>query len=155
MHDPNPFAIATMAFLKTAETQGSDQERYRWKKHFLLEMYRKGMSREMIVALYEFLDVVMALPEAKDETLHEEIKQTLEENKMSILTTAERVGMKKGLKEAISDILEIKFGVVELELFDHVEQIADIEILEKIRAGLKQAQSVAEAEAVIRIHAAF
>jgi hypothetical protein len=22
-----------------------------WKKHFLLELYRKGMSREMIVAL--------------------------------------------------------------------------------------------------------
>jgi len=26
--NPNPFAIATMAFLKTVETQGSDQERY-------------------------------------------------------------------------------------------------------------------------------
>jgi len=54
-HDPNPFAIVTMAFLKTVETQGNDQERYQWKKHFLLELYRRGMSREM-----------PALPQARD-----------------------------------------------------------------------------------------
>jgi len=161
--DPNPFAIATMAFLKTVETQGSDQERYQWKKHFLLELYRKGLNRETIVALYEFISVIMALPEVKDEELIEEIKQTTEETQMSLLTTAERVGMKKGrvegleegLKKAVSDILEIKFGVVGLELFDHVEQVTDLEVLEKIRAGLKQAQSVAEAEALIRAHANF
>ena len=80
---------------------------------------------------------------------------------MSILTTAERVGMKKGreeervlgLREMISDILEIKFGVVGLELFEQVEQVADIETLQKIRAELKRAQSIAEAEAVIHAHA--
>lgn len=54
-HDPNPFALATMAFLKTVETQGNAQKRYKWKKHFLLEMYRRGMSREM-----------PALPQARD-----------------------------------------------------------------------------------------
>jgi len=163
--DPNPFAIATRAFLKTVETQGNDQERYQWKKQFLLEMYRRGLSREMILALYEFIDIVMALPEAKDDELNEEIKQTTEENKMSIITTAERIGMKKGreeglekglekgLKEAIFDILEIKFGVIGLELFDQVEQVTDIETLQKIRAGLKRAQTVAEAEALIRTHA--
>jgi hypothetical protein len=162
-HDPNPFAIATMAFLKTVETQGNDQERYRWKKHFLLELYRCGMSRETVIALYEFIGVIMALPEAKDEELHEEIEQTPEEKQMSILAIAERKGLEKGhaeglekgLKKAISDILEIKFSVVGLELFDHVEQIADIEVLEKIRTGLKQAQSVAEAEALIRAQANF
>ncbi|MCI0696642.1 hypothetical protein L0337_32150 [candidate division KSB1 bacterium] len=78
---------------------------------------------------------------------------------MSILTTAERVGIKKGreegLKEAISDILEIKFGVVGRELLDHIEQVADIETLQKIRAGLKQAKSVAEAKALIHAHANF
>lgn len=158
-YDSNPFAIATMAFLKTVETQGSDQERYQWKKQFLLELYRRGMSREMIVALYEFIDIVMALPEARDDELHEEIKQITEEIHMDLLTTAERVGMKKareaGLKETISDILEIKFGVAGLALFNPVEQITALEVLEKIRAGLKQAQSVAEAEALIRAHAGF
>jgi len=151
--DPNPFAIATMAFLKTVETQGRYQKRYQWKKHFLLELYRKGMSREMVLAIYEFIDIVMALPQAKNKELHEEIKQTTEEKKMSILTTAERIGMTQGVKQAISDILEIKFGMVGLELFDHVEEDADLEILEKIRLGLKRAQSIAEAKALFRTYA--
>ena len=170
--DFNPFAMATMAFLKTVETQGSDQERYRWKKHFLLELYRKGLSREKIVALYEFIGVIMALPEAKDEALYEEINQTTEEKQMSILAIAERRGHEKGLEEGleegreegreeglllgiremISDILEIKFGVAGLRLFEHVEPIAGLEALRKIRIGLKQAQSVEQAEALIHVH---
>jgi hypothetical protein len=164
--DPNPFAIATKAFLKTLETQGSDQERYQWKKYFLLELYHRGMSRETIVALYEFISVIMALPETKDEELYEEIEQTSEEKQMSILAIAERKGLEKGreegreegrllVREMIADILEIKFGVVGLELFDAVKQVTDLDALRKIRVGLKQAQSVAEAEALIRAHANF
>jgi hypothetical protein len=172
--DPNPFAIATMAFLKTVETQGSDQERYQWKKHFLLELYRRGLSRETVVALYEFISVIMALPEAKDEELYEEIEQTSEEKQMSILAIAERKGLEKGrveglekgreeglekgrllVREMIADILEIKFGVAGLELFDAVKQVTDLDALREIRLGLKQAQSVAEAETLIRAHAGF
>jgi predicted transposase YdaD len=146
--------------LKTGETQGHDQERYQWKKHFLLELYRKGMSREMIVALYEFISVIMALPEAKDEELYDEIKQTTEEKQMSILAIAERKGREEGreeerilgLRETISDILEIKFGMAGLKLFYSIEQITDIEALRKIRTGLKQAQSVAEAEVLIQTY---
>jgi len=158
--DPNPFAIATMAFLKTVETQGHAQERYQWKKHFLLELYRKGMSRETILALYEFIGVIMALPQVKDEALYKEIKPTTEEKQMSVLAVAERVGIKQGIKqgierglrETISDILEIKFGVVGLELLDHIEQITDIKTLQKIRSGLKRAQSVAKAKTLIHAY---
>jgi len=78
----------TRAFLKTVETQGSDYERYRWKKHFLLELYHRGMSRETVLALYEFIGVVMALPEHEDEKLYEEIKPTTEERQMSVLAIA-------------------------------------------------------------------
>jgi len=150
--DPNPFAIATMAFLKTVETKGNNQKRYQWEKHFLLELYRRGMSRETIVALNHFIGVLMALPQAKDEKLYDEIKQTTEEKQMSLFAVAERVGRKEGLKEAISDILEIKFGVAGLRLFNRVKPITDIAVLQKVRAGLKQAPSVAEAERLIRAH---
>jgi hypothetical protein len=43
--------------------------------------------------------------------------------------------------------------MVGLELFDHIEDDTDLEILEKIRLGLKQARSIAEAEAVIHAQA--
>ena len=73
---------------------------------------------------------------------------------MLILTTAERIGMKKGMekgmKETISDILEIKFGVAGLALADYVGRIDGVRTLRKIRAGLKQAQSVAEAKMLIQ-----
>jgi len=134
------------------------------KKHFLLELYRRGLSRETIVALYEFIGVLMALPEAKDEELHEEINQTSEEKQMSILAIAERKGLEKGLeegreegrllaREVISDLLEIKFGGAGRKLFDSVEPRTDLEALRQIRTGLKQAQTVAEAEVLIRAHA--
>jgi hypothetical protein len=75
------------------------------KKHFLLELYRRGMSREMIVALYEFISVLMALPEAKDEELYDEIKQTSEETQMSLLTIAERRGREEGLEEGLKQTI--------------------------------------------------
>ncbi len=52
----------------------------------------------------------------------------------------------------ISNILEIKFGVAGLELVEPVEQVTDLEALRKIRTGLKQAQSIEEAKALIRAH---
>jgi len=76
---------------------------------------------------------------------------------MSIITTAERVGMKKGMeqgieqgieqgmREMIADILEIKFGVAGLALYDQVAQITGLEALREFRVGLKQTRSVAEA----------
>jgi hypothetical protein len=108
----------------------------------------------------------LEIHQAKDEELYEEIEQTSEEKQMSILAIAERKGLEKGLekgreegrllvREMISDILEIKFGVAGLGLFGPVEQITDIEALRKIRVGLKQVQSVAEAETLIRAHAGF
>lgn len=51
--------------------------------------------------------------------------------------------------------LEIKFGVAGTALFNPDEQITSIETHEKLRAGLKQAQSLAEAEALICTRADF
>ena len=44
----NPFSIVVMSFLKTIETKGSEQQRYSWKKQFLLELYDRGLTREII-----------------------------------------------------------------------------------------------------------
>lgn len=170
--NPNPFAIVTRAFLKTVATQGNDSDRYQWKRRFLLELYHSGLSREEVGALFEFISVVMALPEIEDEKLYEEIKPTAEEQQMSLLAIAERKGREaglvagrvegrvegreegreEGLKQAIADVLEIKFGVSALGLFRNVEQLTSLEVLQKVRAGLKAAHSLEEAEALILAH---
>lgn len=159
-HDHNPFALVTRAYLKTMETNGNDQSRYHWKREFLLALYRSGLTREMVGALYEFIDVVMALPKIEDEKLYEEVKQITEEKAMSVMTTAERVGMKKGVKRGvkrglyltIADILEIKFGAAGVLLASQVRLLSDIDTLQKIRAGLKQMNTIMEAEALIEAY---
>jgi len=148
----NPFAIATMAFLKTLETKGSNQGRYQWKKFFLLELYRRGLSRETILVLFEFIGIIMALPEELDQALYDEIRQTSEDKQMSILAIAERKGREEGMhlvREMISDVLEIKFGAAGMNLLNRIAQINDLAALQKIRLAVKQAQSLEQAERMI------
>ena len=151
--NPNPFSTIVMSFLKTIETKGSEQERYSWKKRFLIELYDKGLTRETIYFLYQFIDIIMNLSEDLEDALTEEIATIEEDRKMSIITSAERLGIKKGkiegLHEGIYDIFEIKFGKNIFELFSQLKEIQDIEILQEIRLGLKKAQTLEETKNLI------
>jgi hypothetical protein len=103
----------------------------------------------------------MILPGELEKELTEEIIKIEEDRKMSIITSAERIGIEKGkmegkiegkiegLQEGIFDIFEIKFGKNIYELFAQVQQIQDIEILQKIRHGLKKAQTLEETKNLI------
>lgn len=46
--DARPFAIVVMSYLKATEVGGNVKEQYTWKKHFLLGLYKRGMTRETI-----------------------------------------------------------------------------------------------------------
>lgn len=59
----NPFAMVLRGYLKTLDTIGNNQQRFSWKKRFLMELYRSGMNRETILGVYKFIDWVMELPE--------------------------------------------------------------------------------------------
>lgn len=161
----NPFAIVVQVFLKTLETQGNDQERYSWKKSFLLSLYDRGLSREKVLALYRFVDWIMSLPKELDKAILEEIKKSEESRKMPYISTAEQIGLEKGkqlglkkgerlglsqgLKNSIYDILEIKFRKEGLALFEQVKPITDISLLQRIRKKLKQAQTLDDAKAAL------
>jgi len=107
----------------------------------------------------------MNLSDELEQELIEEIETIEEAKKMSIITSAERIGIEKGKKEgmekgmmkgkieglheSIYDIFEVKFGKNIYELFAQVKQIQDIEILQKIRVGLKKAQTLEETRNLI------
>ncbi|NOX90325.1 MAG: cytosolic protein, partial [Calditrichaeota bacterium] len=97
----NPFSMAVQAFLKTMETEGDDQFRYRWKKRFVLTLYDLGLKRETLYALYRFIECLMELPEGLDEQLYQEVKEKEEDEEMSLITIAEKKGRQKGLQEGI------------------------------------------------------
>lgn len=156
----NPFAIIVRAFLKTLDTEGNTRERYTWKKRFLLELYKLGMKRETILAIYKFIDWMMTLPKGLNIKIHEEVAASKEAKKMSYLTTAERIGMEKGLEKgfkqglfathhAIAAIIDLKFGKTGRRLSERVYKIGNPKALQTLTTKLKRAQSVAEAETVI------
>jgi hypothetical protein len=93
--------------------------------------------------------------------LNEIIEQIEEDKKMPIVTSAEKIGIKKGkiegkiegrleeLHESIDDIWEIKFGASGLTLHEQLRQIEDIETLRQIKSGIKQAKTSDEARNII------
>ncbi|MDQ7065023.1 MAG: cytosolic protein, partial [candidate division KSB1 bacterium] len=154
----NPFAIAVRAFLKTLETRGRHQERYSWKKAFLIELYTRGLSREIVLALYKFIDWIMTLPTLLEDQLFNEITEFEEKKNMPVLTTAEKKGIQQGiqrgtiagLKMALQDILELKFGEAGKNLYQKIEPVEDLEVLQHLRHALKKAKNVAAAEKIIQ-----
>ncbi len=141
-----PFAIIVCAYLKTLETEGNDQERYKWKKHFILELYQRGMKRETIVTIYKFIDWMTTLPKEMNKNLFGEIKAIEEAKKMPYITTAERIGREEALAQGIAVILEIKFGEAGQRLSERIHEIENWEMLQKIMLELKHAQSLSDAE---------
>ena len=65
--DPNPFAVMTLASLKTHESD--HQTRADLKFNLTKMLYERGYSGEMILALYEFLDGIMVLPETMERSI--------------------------------------------------------------------------------------
>lgn len=147
---PNPFAVIIRAYLKTLETAGNVKERYSWKKHFLLEVYRRGMKREKLLAVLKFIDWIMELPDKQETKLVEEVKSIEEKIKMPHMLSAERLGIKKGRTEGLADglakIIEIKFGKAGQRLSKRAYQMKSAEALRKLLEKLTSAQSLSEAE---------
>ncbi|MEK7729776.1 MAG: cytosolic protein [candidate division KSB1 bacterium] len=161
--NPHPFAIIVRAYLQTLETENNFQERYSWKKRFLLELYASGIERETIWVIYKFVDWMMKLPEELETELVVEMKKTKEAKAMSELTTSiERYAMRKGhdsglakgkaegkaegLAQSLAVILEIKFGEAGKGLTHRVQQTQRTEVLQKFLVDLMHASSLAEAE---------
>ncbi len=42
----NPFAVVVMAHLKTRETRHDSTQRYEWKWHITLELYKRGYKKQ-------------------------------------------------------------------------------------------------------------
>jgi hypothetical protein len=161
----HPFAIIVLAYLKTLETAGNVQERYKWKKHFLLELYKQGMKRETILAMYKFIDWIMELPEKLDTKIYHQIKTTKEAKAMPHITTAERIGMERGMErgiekgmekgqkaamqQAVATVISSKFGKPGRPLIERSRQVTNLEVLEKMLAKLAQSSNLSEAAKVL------
>ncbi|MDQ7054868.1 MAG: hypothetical protein Q9P14_19025, partial [candidate division KSB1 bacterium] len=101
---------------------------------------------------------IMTLPTLLEDQLFNEITEFEEKKNMPVLTTAEKKGIQQGiqrgtiagLKMALQDILELKFGEAGKKLYQKIEPVEDLEVLQRLRHALKKAKNVAAAEKIIQ-----
>ena len=110
----NPFAMVVLAQLAATATRTDPAARLEHKIGLTRRLYRQGLEREDILSLYAFIDGVLALPDALEEDYHRSIQAIEEAEHMQYVTTAERIGMKKGRQEGQRELLEqllaVRFG---------------------------------------------
>jgi len=134
--DPNPFSVVVMAHLKSQETKGRGRERFDWKVRLTRMLYERGYGREEVLGLYRFIDLVINLPEDLEEAYHDEIIKEEEVKGMPYITTAERIGMRKGMleeaREMVLEALEERFGIVPEDVEKRIRRIGDRDILKRL-----------------------
>ncbi len=71
---------------------------------------------------------------------------------MTYITSVERIGLAKGLRQGLltglEQILELKFGTEGRPLFEEVKQIDDVALLEAVTERLKTARTPEEVRQV-------
>jgi len=141
----NPFAVAVMAHLKTLETRKDTQSRLQYKLALSKNLYRHGWTKDDIIRLYRFIDWIMVLPGDMENIYHEKLMDYEREVNMQYITTAERIGMEKGiLLGSLQTVLEMKFGADGLNIYPSIKQIQKTDRLKKILQAAKSAKSPEE-----------
>ncbi|MGV8122288.1 MAG: hypothetical protein AB2L14_21210 [Candidatus Xenobiia bacterium LiM19] len=77
------------------------KERLFWKLSLVRSLDKKGFGHDVRKDLYLFIDWLMALPEPLEIEFNEEMKKYEEGKEMAYITSAERLGIKKGLHEGL------------------------------------------------------
>ena len=97
----NVFALMTAAHILTQRTRKNDDERYQAKWQLLRLLYQRDWDKQKIIGLFHVIDWLMRLPETLEQQLLQELETLEEQQTMRYVTSAERIGIAKGLQEGI------------------------------------------------------
>ena len=140
-----PFAIVTMAHLKTKSTRRDLQSRKEWKFRLTRMLYEKGYERQDIIKLYRFIDWILELPDDLKQAFHTELAQYEQERQMPYVTWIERMGEARGRKEGELSLvlrqLTRRVGIIPGSLIDRVQALP-IEQLELLAEDLLDFQGL-------------
>ncbi|HEX5446890.1 MAG TPA: hypothetical protein VFW87_23945 [Pirellulales bacterium] len=167
--DSNLFAPVVLAHLKTLETADDDEARRVSLVRQVKELYARGLDADEIRRLYRVIDAMMSLPKPLAELAWNEIHDFEQEKGMPLISTAERIGIEKGLAEGLTKgreegreegrqeglaigarrsllegievALEMRFAAPGVALLDEIQRIEDVELLRKILGAIKHADS--------------
>jgi len=97
----NPFAIVIWAHLESLKTRKKDNQRLTAKIAVTRALYDHGYSKDYILALFSFIDWVLALPGPLEVEYAKEIETFEQEKKMQYITSVERIGIQKGIQQGM------------------------------------------------------
>ena len=96
---PNPFAWVVIAQLKMLETKQDKPTRKIWKMRLVRQLYESGYNQDTVLNLFRFLDWLLKLPKELEAEFWQELSTYEEELRMPYVTSVERIGIEKGIKE--------------------------------------------------------
>lgn len=157
----NPFAIVVMAHLQMQATKKNKQKRLNEKLTLAKQLYKQGYNKQEIIGLYKFIDWIMVLPTELEQQFLQTITTYEEEMKMPYVSSAERFGIEKGLKqgrqegleqgleglkEAIRDVLTVRFQELPTNLITKIDEIKDLTRLKELHRKALQVNTLMEFE---------
>ena len=130
---PVLLARAQVAALRTA----SDPEgRFRAKWQLVRGLYELGYNAEQVRELFRLIDWMMHLREDLSKRFRIDLDQLEEELGMSYVTSVERLakaeGKAEGQREALSSLLEAKFGRLSPDVAQRIRQTDSVEKLSSL-----------------------
>ena len=147
-HSTNSFAVVLLAQLVANQKISA---RLATKTAVTRLLYQKGWLRADILSLYTFIDWVIALPLELELNYHQYVETLEKELAVEYVTTAERIGLKRGIEQGFKygesfvlvHLLEQKFGAIPRHYQEQIEQ-ADTATILKWAIRLLQCQSLDE-----------
>jgi hypothetical protein len=100
-------------------------------------LYDKGYTESQIVNLFKFVDWIIVLPVKLEEIFWNDLKTLEEERNMPFVTSVERIGYKRGQKEATEEmVLKLLEDQVSLDIIARATGLS-IEKIQKIQSKQK------------------
>jgi hypothetical protein len=104
--NPNPFALVTVAHLRTRQTRNDPEARYQAKRTLVRLLYRHGWERQRILDFFAVLDWMMRLPDGLEQKLWQDIAQIEGETRMRYVTSVERLAIERGMQQGLQQGLQ-------------------------------------------------
>lgn len=157
----NPFGIVVLAHLKTRATRKHPEDRFQWKLRLCRLLYEHGYRKQDIWEILRFIDWLMLLPAELECRFDETMLQYEEEHRMRYVTSFERYFLEKGeaqgerkgrlesSREAILEILDIRFDGVSEVIVEAVNSIDDMPFLKQLHREAVTAHSLDEFLAIL------
>ncbi len=152
IQERNPFAVVTRVQLAKLRSERNPNRRYSFRMELTKELYDREYTKEQVIRLYRFIDYILTLPKPKALQFRKELEEFEESRKMPYMTSTERIAREEGmmqgitqgitqgisrgqlesLREAVMDILEVRFGSITSGIRKKISTCSDLKRLKEV-----------------------